>query len=138
MAASFAPTNSSFAGARTAATPACERAPLIHASAVIAWSSYAAGLLLAVKLSPGTLPDLVAVGPRAIMLACGFACFMVVISMIQQHMGTALSASQTITPPRLCTSGIFRYSRNPIYLAFILPLAVLAVYSPAASLLTIS
>ena len=113
-------------------------APLVHHSALIAWGTYVSGLFLAVALAPGMVTDILTCGNGAITLLAAFAGFIMVIGMIQRHMGTALSASQTVTPPKLSTSGIFTYTRNPIYLAFIMPLAALSVYSPAASLSAIA
>ena len=122
----------------TTSNRATERAPLVHHSALIAWATYVLGLFLAVALSPGMGNDLLAGGIGAITLVAAFVGFFMVISAIQRHMGTALLASQTVTPPKLATSGIFKYTRNPIYLAFIMPLAALSVYSPAASLSAIA
>ena len=115
-----------------------ERAPLIHLSAVIAWGTYIAGLSLAVATTPGMLFDLVQGGAGPIALGGSFGAFMLLIAMIQRHMGTALTENKTLTPPRLCTSGIFKYSRNPIYLAFILPISALAIYSIAAAAVTVA
>jgi protein-S-isoprenylcysteine O-methyltransferase Ste14 len=53
--------------------------------------------------------------------------------MIQRHMGLSVRANRTEMPDALCTTGPFRYSRNPIYLAFIGPLAALGYYSPLAA-----
>ena len=119
----------------TASTPS--NAPLIHRSALIAWATHAFGLCLAAVMAPGTIQDLASLGAGAVTLAVAFLGFMLSISLVQRHMGTALTASQTVTPPRLSTSGIFRYSRNPIYLAFVMPLAALGWYSPVAAAVAI-
>lgn len=121
---------------RTAAASA--KAPLVHRSAIIAWATHAFGLCLSALMAPGMIQDLASLGPGSLTLAVAFLAFMLSITLIQRHMGTALTASQTITPPKLSTSGIFRYSRNPIYLAFVMPLAALSTYSAAAALVAIA
>jgi protein-S-isoprenylcysteine O-methyltransferase Ste14 len=121
----------------TAKTIRLEKAPLIHLSAVLAWGCFATGLVVAQLINPGVAHDLSSGGTGAIVIATAFAAFMLMISLIQRHMGTALTASQTLTPSKLCTSGIFKYSRNPIYLAFILPLAAISVFSIFAAFVSI-
>ena len=115
-----------------------DRAPIIHSSAVIAWGTYYAGLVLALVIRPGMAEDVMSGSIGTAALVMSLAAFMLSISLIQRHMGTALSASQTFTPPKLSTTGIFRYSRNPIYLAFLLPLAALAAYSAVAAMIAIA
>ena len=53
-------------------------------------------------------------------------------------MGVGIATRETMTPPRLCTTGVFRVTRNPIYLAFTLPLAALGALSVAAATLTLA
>jgi protein-S-isoprenylcysteine O-methyltransferase Ste14 len=60
------------------------------------------------------------------------------VAVIQRQMGISLRASQTLTPGQLCTSGAFKYSRNPIYLAFVLPLAALSYFSPLSAAFAIA
>ena len=128
-----------FAVREQSATSAfAETPPRIHLSAIIAWGCYIAGLVLATAFAPSTAADLGAVGRGACVLLLSFVCFIALVSWLQREMGIALSANQTVTPGRLCTSGLFRHTRNPIYLAFILPLAAIAFYSPLAAALSIS
>jgi protein-S-isoprenylcysteine O-methyltransferase Ste14 len=115
-----------------------EQAPLVHLSAVLAWGCFATGIVTAQLINPTVAHDLSSGGVGAMVLATAFAAFMLLISLIQRHMGTALTASQTLTPPKLCTSGIFKYSRNPIYLAFLIPLAAICIYSVVAGALAIA
>jgi protein-S-isoprenylcysteine O-methyltransferase Ste14 len=109
----------------------------IHLSAIVACGGYGFGLLLAMALTPGMLDELAACGPRASILIAVFAVFMIVVGAIQRQMGVALLAGQTTMPRRLCTSGVLRYSRNPIYLSVLLPLASIGVFSPVAAVVSI-
>lgn len=117
---------------------AAEQAPLIHLSAIIAWACYAAGIMVAITLTPAALADIANLGPATCMQAVSIAGFIAAVALIQHRMGIALAASQTVTPGRLCTSGLFRHTRNPIYLAFLLPLTAIAHYSPLAAALSIA
>ena len=123
---------------QSAAAAHAETPPRIHLSAIIAWSCYFAGLVLATAFAPSTAADLRAVGAGAGALLFSIVGFIALVSWLQRQMGIALSANQTVTPGRLCTSGLFRHTRNPIYLAFILPLGAIAFYSPLAAALSIS
>jgi protein-S-isoprenylcysteine O-methyltransferase Ste14 len=109
----------------------------IHLSAVVACVCFVAGTMLAVLAAPALLPELLDGGTGAYVLLVGLAGFFVIVAVIQRHMGISLRASQTETPDQLCTSGPFKYSRNPIYLAFILPLAALAYFSPLSAAVAI-
>ena len=109
-----------------------QRAPLIHLSAIIAFACYFAGIAataFAVAGDPARLDDLLDGGRGDYVLVAALAGFFVIVAVLQQQMGISLRASQTLTPGQLCISGAFKYSRNPIYLAFILPLAALGCFS---------
>jgi protein-S-isoprenylcysteine O-methyltransferase Ste14 len=117
-----------------------ERAARIHLSAIVAFSCYFVGLVAtacAAAGDPAKLDELLDGGPGDYVLLLALVGFFVVIAIIQRHMGISLRASQTLTPGQLCTSGVFKYSRNPIYLAFILPLAALSYFSPLSAALAI-
>jgi protein-S-isoprenylcysteine O-methyltransferase Ste14 len=94
--------------------------------------------VLAAHFDKGWAEDVVRGGTGAYLQLMAFAAFIIAVAIIQHHMGIPLSASRTETPPKLCTSGPFRYSRNPIYLAFIVPLAALAYFSPLAAAVSIT
>ncbi len=70
-------------------------------------------------------------------MAASIAVFFGVILMVQRHMKFALLAQSYGTPKRLVTDGVFKYSRNPIYVAFLLPLASIAAFSAMASIAAI-
>ncbi len=118
-----------------------QRPPRIHLSAIIAFACYFAGVVaaaLAVAGDPSRLDELLDGGPGDYVLLAALIGFFVIIAVFQRQMGIALSASQTLTPGQLCTSGAFKYSRNPIYLAFILPLAALGYFSLLAAAMSIA
>ena len=108
-----------------------ERRPnaAVHRSAVIAGACYASGVALDPVLISSIRQDL---SGDAVMLI-SIIVFIGVVAGIQRYMGVALSARTTSTPVRLCTTGPFKYSRNPIYLSFVIPLAALSVFSITAA-----
>jgi protein-S-isoprenylcysteine O-methyltransferase Ste14 len=111
------------------------RASFIDLSAWISGLSYAAGLAL---VGPDRiLTTLVQGGYSMFALPAAYAVFLMSVLIIQRHMRLSLLANTFGQPQRLVTSGIFKYSRNPIYVAFFLPLASLAALSPAAAIASI-
>jgi protein-S-isoprenylcysteine O-methyltransferase Ste14 len=111
------------------------RASFIDLSAWISGLSYAAGLAL---VGPERiLTTLLTGGYSLLALPAAYAVFLMSVLIIQRHMRLSLLANTFGSPQRLVTSGIFQYSRNPIYVAFLLPLASLAILSPAAAIASI-
>jgi protein-S-isoprenylcysteine O-methyltransferase Ste14 len=107
------------------------RASFIDLSAWISGLSFAAGLVLA---DLGGIERQIIngeTGPFVVLLSC--AMFFAVSILIQRHMRLTLLANSFGSPRRLVTGGIFRYSRNPIYVAFLFPLATISVFSVAAA-----
>ncbi len=111
----------------TTATPLFEltgRAGRIDLSAWISGLSYGFGLFMA----GDALASAVANGSSLIwLLPATYALFLLSVLLIQRHMRLSFLASTFGKPQALVISGMFRYSRNPIYVAFLLPLASLAV-----------
>lgn len=99
----------------------------IDLSAWLSGASFAAGMMFA--LSPGMAADILSAGPGFRIIACSFAIFLATVLLIQRHMRLSLLANSFGSPHRLVTSGPFRVSRNPIYVAFFLPLASIAYFS---------
>ena len=110
-----------------------ERAPLfelkgrwarIELSAYVAGLSYFLGLLLVGDQRLTSASPLV-----LIILAGCFLAFLISVVAIQGRMGFAPSANTFGKPQHLVTAGIFQYSRNPIFAAFLLPLVSLSLLS---------
>ena len=109
-----------------------DRVAFADVSAWISGFSYAAGFALA---GSNRVDDAISAGfPVATILIAAFGAFLVSVLIIQRHMRLSLLANTFGSPQRLVTCGLFRYSRNPIYVAFFLPLASLAVISLAAAI----
>lgn len=105
---------------------------VIDLSAWIAGASFAMGLSMAA--SPEMAAEILSAGPGLFLIAGAVASFLASVLLIQRHMRLKLSANTFGEPVRLTTSGIFRYSRNPIYVAFFVPLASIAYFSVAAAI----
>jgi protein-S-isoprenylcysteine O-methyltransferase Ste14 len=103
----------------------------IDGSSWVSWASYYAGFVLAG--SEQTNARILSLGWEVAVLMGAIAAFFVSILLIQRHMKFSLLANTYGTPNRLVTDGVFAYSRNPIYVAFFMPLLSLAVLSAAAS-----
>jgi protein-S-isoprenylcysteine O-methyltransferase Ste14 len=99
----------------------------IDLSAWISGASMALGLLM---IGPKALAS---DAFRLMLVFDAYAVFLVTVLLLQRHMRLAMSASTFGKPRELTTSGVFQYTRNPIYVAFLLPLASLAVFSVAAA-----
>ncbi|NOT71253.1 MAG: isoprenylcysteine carboxylmethyltransferase family protein [Hyphomicrobium sp.] len=107
------------------------RPALIDLSAWISGLSYGAGFLLAgpAAVAHAALSN----GAVVPVLVAAYVAFLATVLIIQRHMRLSLLANTFGSPQRLVTGGIFRLSRNPIYVAFFVPLASLAIISlPAA------
>lgn len=105
-------------------------------SSWVSWGCYALGLGLAT--TPDVARDLASAGTGAMVLATSILLFFVSASLVQRHMRLSLLSSSYGRPRQLTTSGVFRITRNPIYVAFLLPLASLGIYSPSAAVVAIS
>jgi protein-S-isoprenylcysteine O-methyltransferase Ste14 len=104
----------------------------IDLSAWISGASFASGLALAA--TPDMAADMLMPGAGLYVPLAAFALFLVSVLVIQRHMRLSLLANTFGSPRRLVTGGMFAYSRNPIYVAFFLPLASLAVFSVSAAI----
>jgi protein-S-isoprenylcysteine O-methyltransferase Ste14 len=112
------------------------RASKIDLSAWISGLSYTFGIVLVAHERINVTPD----QSSAItfgLIAC-LAAFFIAVLAIQKYMRLSLLANTFGAPAQLVTSGIFKYSRNPIYVAFLIPLASLALLSISAAILAIT
>lgn len=104
----------------------------IDPSSWIGWSCFALGFL---TVGPEALrADLAAGGFGSAVVALGVAAFFAATVALQRHLRLSLRSVSYAAPRRLVTSGPFRYSRNPIYVAFLLPIAAIGVFSALAAL----
>lgn len=114
--------------------------PRLHVdgSSWLSWACYVIGFSTTLALVPRMAPDLIAGGTGRMLLLGAVALFFVSVILVQRFMQLSLKASSFGTPSRLMTGGCFRYTRNPIYTAFLLPLASFGYYSPLGALISIS
>lgn len=110
--------------------------PMPCLSSWLTWICY--WVAFSIACTPQVEHELAASGFGLFVLIAGVAAFFASVVAIQRHMNLSLRANSFGTPQRLVTTGAFRYSRNPIYVAFLMPLASLAYFSPAAALLGIA
>jgi protein-S-isoprenylcysteine O-methyltransferase Ste14 len=112
-----------------------QRAHWIDPSAWISGFAFAAGVMMS---DPGKIiEEILMRGPGLYIIPAAYGIFLLAALLIQRHMRKSMLASTLGQPQQLTTSGIFRFSRNPIYVSFLLPLASLASISLAASLAAI-
>jgi protein-S-isoprenylcysteine O-methyltransferase Ste14 len=112
-----------------------QRAHWIDPSAWISGFAFAAGVVMA---DPGKIiEEILARGPGLYLIPISYAAFLLAVLLIQRHMRKSMLASTFGQAQQLTASGVFRFSRNPIYVAFLMPLASLATISLAASLAAI-
>ncbi len=101
-------------------------------SSWVSWSCY--GLGLAFALTPSALLDISTGGLGAAILATSILLFFVSASLVQRFMRLSLLSSSYGQPQTLTTGGVFGVTRNPIYVAFLLPLLSISYYSIPAAL----
>jgi len=106
----------------------------IDLSSWLSWACYSLGIGLALKQAPRMADDLLAGHLGVILLGGSVAVFFASVMLIQRQMSISLSSNTFGSPKRLVDDGVFGLSRNPIYLAFLLPIAALAYYSPVAAI----
>ncbi len=111
-----------------------QRLPIVNIdrSSWVSWASFVVGVEWARDLGFGA--DLKNGGPGLFVIASAIAVFFVLVMVIQRHMRLGLLANTFGEPQQLVTSGWFRYSRNPIYVAFLIPLASIGYYSLVAAI----
>ena len=59
--------------------------------------------------------------------------FFAAVMLLQRYMRISLTSNTFGEPQHLVTSGVFRWTRNPIYLAFVVPLGALGYFSHVAA-----
>ena len=105
------------------------RVGLPHSSSIVGIGIWAAGLF-ALSLRRGVDNDVAHLGWRAWLVIGSLSLFVLIVAGVQRWMGLPVSALKFGDPGHLVVSGPFRFTRNPIYVTALLPLAGLAGYSP--------
>ncbi len=108
----------------------------VDRSSWVSWAAYTVGIQLAGVHQ--LRADIGSGGGGVGLLLITVAIFLVLVLTIQRHMRLSLLAQSFGTPRQLVTTRWFRYSRNPIYVAFLIPLSAIAVFSPFAALVAIA
>jgi protein-S-isoprenylcysteine O-methyltransferase Ste14 len=106
----------------------------IHSSSWVAWVCHAITFALAIGLDRTFADRLLAGIAGPLLLIASTAVFLLSVIAIQHYMDISLRCSRFGEPAKLVTSGIFAYSRNPIYLAFLVPIGAIGLYAPLAAL----
>lgn len=101
-------------------------------SSWVSWASYWAGMIMA--MSPAMADDLATGGEGCAVLATAILLFFISASLVQRHMRLSLLSCSYGEPQTLTISGVFGFTRNPIYVAFLLPLLSIGYYSIPAAL----
>lgn len=107
----------------------------IDLSSWVSWACFMLGFELA--LGPELIADFKSGGTGLRLVVLSVLVFFVLVLLIQRHMRLSLLANTFGRPQQVVTTGIFRYSRNPIYLSFLIPLASLGYFSVGAALAAI-
>ena len=106
----------------------------VDISSWLSWACYGLGFGLTIRLAPDSITDLQSAGVGAIVLITAVLTFLGLVLAIQHEMSVALSNTAFGEPRKLTTSGFFALSRNPMYVAFLIPLLSLAIYSPVSAI----
>ncbi|MEO1205764.1 MAG: isoprenylcysteine carboxylmethyltransferase family protein [Pseudomonadota bacterium] len=106
----------------------------IDASSWLSWAVYLGTFWTALFLNPQAGLELREGNMVAMALLVSVAFFFGAVLALQRHMRLSLTASSFGQPEKLTTTGVFRWSRNPIYTAFFVPLGTVALVSPVAAL----
>ena len=112
------------------------RASRIDLSAWVSGMSFGGGLAIANPADAAH--DVLSGGPCFFLMLAAFAAFLLIVLLVQRYMRLSLFANSFGSPRRLVTTGVFRLSRNPIYVAFLIPIASIAYVSPQAAIATAS
>ena len=119
---------------RSAQTNAPKTLAGVDISSWLSWTCYGVGFAVAMHLAPNMAADLSAGGLGLTVVAGAVALFFVLILLIQNQMRISLANTSFGEPRKLVNDGIFSVSRNPMYVAFLVPILSLAVFSPLAAL----
>ena len=85
-------------------------------------------------MTPSALMDIAVGGVGAAVLATSILLFFISASLVQRYMRLSLLSGSYGKPQELTTGGVFGVTRNPIYVAFLIPLLSISYYSIPAAL----
>ena len=105
----------------------------VDLSSWLSWACYGLGFALALHLAPDMANDLNGGGFGVSVIAGSVALFFALVLVIQHQMNVSLRNTTFGEPQKLVTDGVFAMSRNPMYVAFLLPVLSIAYYSPLAA-----
>lgn len=116
------------------ASKVAERSGLdIHLSSWVSWACYGLGFGLALHLAPQMAQDLRSGGPGLCVLAGSVVGFFALVLSVQHQMSVSLRNTRFGEPRKLVTAGWFGISRNPMYVAFLMPILSIAWFSPLSA-----
>jgi protein-S-isoprenylcysteine O-methyltransferase Ste14 len=101
-------------------------------------SAWISGLCLAMAIALIGLENMLQNTAGMMGFALAYMAFFVSVLLLQRYMRIAMSAHTFGSPKHLVSTGMFKYSRNPIYVAYLAPLATLAVFSLPIAIGTIA
>ena len=106
----------------------------VDISSWLSWTCYGVGFAVALHMAPDMAADLTSGGVGLAVIVGAVALFFVSILLIQNQMRISLSNTSFGEPRKLVNGGIFSVSRNPMYVAFLVPILSLAIFSPVAAI----
>jgi len=107
----------------------------IDLSSWVSWCCYAVGVSF--EIQENTLVDPVSLDVAIFIMVVAIAVFFAIVISIQRYMRVSIRAVSFGAPRQLISAGPFLWSRNPIYLAFLIPLVALTWVSAGAAACTI-
>lgn len=107
----------------------------VDVSSWLSWLCFlvALGVALAVDRQAVLDANTGRTGGALAIVAGAVAVFIMAVLYLQRAMKCSVLSTSFGDPTELTTTGAFRYSRNPIYAAFLLPIGSLAIISPVAA-----
>jgi len=106
----------------------------IDLSSWLSGASYLFTFYAAMLFEPERVSQLNNRADLAIALLASAGVFFIAVARIQRDMRLSLAASYFGAPSQLNTRGAFAWTRNPIYVAFLVPLSTLGLLSAWAAL----
>jgi len=103
----------------------------IDRSSWVSWACYYASFMI--SATRVGVDDMLGDQLGLALLIGSVLAFFSAVMLLQRYMRISLTSNTFGDPQHLVTSGVFRWTRNPIYLAFVVPLGALGYFSPIAA-----